>query len=69
MQNAPRSGAFLLSMFKYFLLAKNELKNVAHKIKVLRAKTSSLNLNAVRQNFEAKKFLNLRRQSVRLFVG
>jgi hypothetical protein len=36
MQNAPRSGAFLLSMFKYFLLAKNELKSVARKIKVLR---------------------------------
>jgi len=42
MQNAPRSGAFLLSMFKYFLRAKNELKSVAHKIKVLRAKIKKI---------------------------
>ena len=73
MQNAPRSGAFLLSMFKYFLRAKNESKSVARgraqKSKRSCEKTSSLNLNAVRQNFEAKKFLNQRRQNVRLFVG
>jgi hypothetical protein len=31
MQNAPRSGAFLLSMFNYFLRAKNELKSIARK--------------------------------------
>jgi hypothetical protein len=38
MQNAPRSGAFLLDMFNYFLRAKNELKSVARKnIEALRA--------------------------------
>jgi hypothetical protein len=34
-----------------------------------RKKPSSLNLNAARQNFEAKKFLNPQRQIVHLFVG
>ncbi|MEY3739303.1 MAG: hypothetical protein RL544_2081 [Bacteroidota bacterium] len=75
MQNAPRSGAFLLNRvdvvlrLDWFFGAREFFLLRAKRAITFEKNLSSLNLNAARQNFEAKKFLNLRRQNVRLFVG
>lgn len=57
----------------YFFLQVRKILNSARKYRSVargRAqKSNSLNLNEAHQNFEAKKFLNPRRQSARLFAG